>query len=45
MQSQESLKQGEERSVMETKRGQDGKTSEAEMGVLDQGCEEGSSEG
>lgn len=30
---------------MEAKKGQDGKTSEAEIGVLDQGCEEGSNEG
>lgn len=44
MQSQESLKQGEGRSGMEAKKGQDGKTSEAEIGVLDQGCEEGSSQ-
>lgn len=31
-------------SVMEANKGQDGKTSEAEIGVLDQGCEEGSSQ-
>lgn len=29
---------------MEAKKGQDGKMSEAEIRVLDQGCEEGSSQ-